>query len=94
MSVAGLKFVIAGGAEGIGSARAKLAARQDAQVCISDINAEAHTVVQGIAQAGGQAWFIKCDVADESQLKTVMSKAAVHVGGIYGRSLIGERHVS
>ena len=61
MSVAGLKFVITGRAEGIGSATAELAAR---------------------------------DVADEFQLETLMSNAAVHVGGIYGRSLIGVPHVS
>ena len=61
MSVAGLKFVIVGGAEGIGSARAKLTAR---------------------------------NVPDEFQLETLMSKASQHVGGIYGRSLIGVPHVS
>ena len=82
MSVADLKFVIARGAEAIGAATAKVAARQGAQVCIGDINAEPQTAVEEIKHSGGKTWFIRCDVAEDAQLENLTHEAAAHMGCI------------
>jgi NAD(P)-dependent dehydrogenase (short-subunit alcohol dehydrogenase family) len=59
---------ISGGASGIGEATAKLFAR---------------TVAAEIAQQGGQAIFISCDVAQADQVQAAIEQTAAHFGGLH-----------
>jgi NAD(P)-dependent dehydrogenase (short-subunit alcohol dehydrogenase family) len=83
MSIQGLRFVITGGAAGIGAGTARLAASRGARVLISDLNdAQGEALVQEIIAAGGDAIFKHCDVTDEAQVEALMSTAAEAFGGI------------
>lgn len=83
MSVDGLRFVITGGAKGIGAGTARLAASRGAKVAISDLDDEAgNALVSEIKEAGGDAVYLHCDVTDENQVKDLMSGANEALGGI------------
>ncbi len=61
--------LITGGGAGIGRACCELFADEGAQVVVAEINPETgHSVVESIEQAGGQASFIRCDVASEAEV--------------------------
>jgi NAD(P)-dependent dehydrogenase (short-subunit alcohol dehydrogenase family) len=83
MGIAGMRFVITGGAEGMGAATARLASRKGALVCVADINQDAgEAVAREVRKEGGAAWFEQCDVTDDVQLVRLMEKSASHMGGI------------
>jgi NAD(P)-dependent dehydrogenase (short-subunit alcohol dehydrogenase family) len=83
MGVENLRFVITGGAAGIGAGTARLAASRGAKVVVSDMNDEAgEALAEEIRAAGGQAVYQHCDVTDESQVETLMNIAAEAFGGI------------
>ena len=83
MSVAGLRFVITGGAMGMGAATAKLAAYRGAKVVIADLSVEkGEAVVASIREQGGEAWFRRCDLTRDQELEQLMSFAADSMGGI------------
>lgn len=83
MGVEGLRFVITGGAVGIGAGTARLAASRGARVVVSDMNDEpGEALVQEINDAGGDACYQHCDVTDEEQVKALMDVAAKTYGGI------------
>lgn len=83
MSIEGLRFVITGGAVGIGAGTAKLAASRGARVVVSDMNDEpGEALVKEINDAGGDAIYQHCDVTDEGQVKALMEAAAAAFGGI------------
>jgi len=83
MSVDGLRFVITGGAAGIGAGTAKLAASRGARVAISDLNDTAgEALVDEIRKAGGDAFYHHCDVTDDAQVKALMAAAHETFGGI------------
>ena len=83
MGVENLRFVITGGAAGIGAGTARLAASRGAKVVVSDMNDEAgEALVEEIRAAGGEAVYQHCDVTDESQVETLMNTAAEAFGGI------------
>ena len=83
MGVESLRFVITGGAAGIGAGTARLAASRGAKVVVSDMNDEAgETLVAEIKAAGGEAVYQHCDVTDEAQVQALMSAAAEAFGGI------------
>src|SRR5689334_9655451 len=61
--------VVTGGASGIGESVARLLARQGAQVCVFDRDADgAERVVLEIRGSGGSASFTKCDVASAADV--------------------------
>ena len=83
MGVESLRFVITGGAAGIGAGTARLAASRGAKVVVSDMNDEAgEALVAEIKAAGGEAVYQHCDVTDEAQVQALMSAAAEAFGGI------------
>ena len=82
MGVEGLRFVITGGAVGIGAGTARLAASRGARVVVSDMNDDAgESLVKEICAAGGEAVYQHCDVTDEAQVETLMAASAEAFGG-------------
>jgi NAD(P)-dependent dehydrogenase (short-subunit alcohol dehydrogenase family) len=83
MGVDGLRFVITGGAVGIGAGTARLAASRGARVVVSDMNDEpGQALVEEINAAGGDAVYHHCDVTDERQVEGLMAAASEAFGGI------------
>ncbi|MDH4047304.1 MAG: SDR family NAD(P)-dependent oxidoreductase [Gammaproteobacteria bacterium] len=80
MDLAKARAVVSGGASGLGLATAERIVAAGGKVVLLDINDE-----QGAASAkslGSAAKFIRTDVADESNVRTAMQKAADFMGGI------------
>ena len=83
MGVTGLRFVITGGAAGIGAGTARLAASRGAKVVVSDMNDDqGEALVAAICDSGGDAVYQHCDVTDEGQVEAMMAAAAQYYGGI------------
>ncbi|MBM3945711.1 MAG: SDR family oxidoreductase, partial [SAR202 cluster bacterium] len=74
--------LIAGGSFGIGFSCAEIMAREGAKVVVAARGEKlGREAVAAIRKAGGEATFVRCDVADEAQVKA-MVEAAVKT---YGR---------
>jgi NAD(P)-dependent dehydrogenase (short-subunit alcohol dehydrogenase family) len=93
--LAGRRALLVGAATGIGRATALRLAAEGAGVVIADINAEAGPVTarevrqaarqpggQPAGDAGGRAWFLPVDVADEDSVREVVGEAARLLGGL------------
>jgi NAD(P)-dependent dehydrogenase (short-subunit alcohol dehydrogenase family) len=80
-SLEGQVAVITGAGSGIGRATAKLFAGAGAAVAVTDINLESAMTVAGeIEAAGGRALAVKCDVAEESDVKAMFETAEAKLG--------------
>src|SRR5690554_2600344 len=65
--------IVTGGGSGIGQAISLLFAQQGAIVCILDMNQEgAASVVQQIEASQGQAYFYRCDISDQQEVKATV----------------------
>lgn len=79
----GMVFVVTGGARGIGAATARAAARRGASVMITDvIDEDGEGVAAGIRDGGGQAFYQRCDLAEEEQIASLMAATVDTFGGI------------
>ncbi len=78
----GRTAIVTGGAKGIGRGIAEAFANEGADVAIADIatNDQAAPVIEAIQQAGRKALFIRTDVAEEQQVRSMVE--AVH--GAFG----------
>ncbi len=74
---------VTGAATGIGRATALAFSRSGAQVIVADVNTDAgmHTV-QLIKETGGNATFIKCDVAQHSDVKNAVGETIAKFGSL------------
>src|SRR6266508_766979 len=80
-ALTGKSAIVTGGASGIGRAIALRYAREGATVCIADQNvAGGEQTVVTIRDAGGQAAFQLCDVADPEQARATVERAAAESG--------------
>lgn len=71
--VAGKVALVTGGALGLGKATALLLAREGASVVVTDLKeAEGRAVVDTIKQAGGEAIFVRHDVASKAEWQAVL----------------------
>ncbi len=77
----GKTALVTGAASGIGRASALALAREGAALCVSDINMEgAQETARLISAAGGQAIARLCDVADKSEVQTMVAAALTAFG--------------
>jgi len=75
--------LITGAALGMGRAHARLFASEGAKVIVADINEEAgRENVEAINKDGGEAIFLKHDVANESDWKQVIDKSIATYGKV------------
>jgi len=73
--------IVTGGAEGIGEATARLFAREGARVVVADINEkEGGRVAEEIRRNGGEAIFVRLDVTDEEDWKSLMRETLSKYG--------------
>jgi NAD(P)-dependent dehydrogenase (short-subunit alcohol dehydrogenase family) len=75
--------IVTGGATGIGRATAVAFAREAAAVTIADINEEAgQSAANAIQASGGQALFVKADVALASGAQEAVARTVAAFGGV------------
>ncbi|MGE5591456.1 MAG: 3-hydroxyacyl-CoA dehydrogenase [Bacillota bacterium] len=82
MEIIGKTFIVTGGGSGLGEATARLLAESGANVVIADINEERGALVAG--EIGGHARFVKTNVADEADVKNLVTTALEAFGGLHG----------
>jgi 2-deoxy-D-gluconate 3-dehydrogenase len=79
----GNNAIVTGGATGIGAAIAGRFAEAGARVMIADTDSESvEKTSQEINKYGKQVSFIKCDVSEEEQVKTMVRYAVKEMGGL------------
>ncbi|WP_026767894.1 SDR family NAD(P)-dependent oxidoreductase [Asinibacterium sp. OR53] len=79
LSLKGKKAVVTGGGSGIGKAVSVVFAKQGAEVCILELNADhAASVVEEIKTQGGKATVYACDVSNQQQVKEVFGQIGRH----------------
>jgi len=65
--------LITGGGSGLGRASAVAFAREGVRVALADVNvAGGQETVELVQQEGGEAFFITCDVTDQSQVQAMV----------------------
>jgi NAD(P)-dependent dehydrogenase (short-subunit alcohol dehydrogenase family) len=74
---------ISGAASGIGEATARLFAEEGANVVLADVDRERGTrACRAIAERGGSAVFLPCDVAVEADVRESLAQAVARFGGL------------
>lgn len=83
MDFSGKVAIVTGGGSGIGRASAVKLAAAGAQVCVADVNEVGgeETVAQ-IQAAGGQAFFIRCDVSRSADVQAMVESTVRSYGGL------------
>ena len=82
VSLVGKVGIVTGAGMGMGAATAHLLAARGAKVVVSDINeAAGNETTDAIRAAGGEASFVRCDVADEAQVEALVARTVE----LYGR---------
>jgi NAD(P)-dependent dehydrogenase (short-subunit alcohol dehydrogenase family) len=68
--------LITGGAQGLGRAAARLAAREGSRLIIADIQeGKGEETAELVRRAGGEARFVRTDVADAAQVEAMVAAA-------------------
>jgi NAD(P)-dependent dehydrogenase (short-subunit alcohol dehydrogenase family) len=75
--------VVTGAAMGIGRSSAEIYAREGAKVVVADIDVDGgHETVARIEAAGGEASFIRTDVAERAEVWAMVEHAVATYGGL------------
>ena len=78
----GRTALVTGGARGIGEGAALTMAHLGARIVVVDIRPSGRHVVEAIAEQGGQAKYIECDLSDVDQLMAMLPEAEAAFGPI------------
>ncbi len=79
----GKRAIVTGAGSGFGEAIAKRLAAEGGRLLAADINVEgAERVAAEIAAAGGECHVVECNVAEETQVETMIATAMESLGGI------------
>jgi 3-oxoacyl-[acyl-carrier protein] reductase len=77
----GKRALVTGAARGIGRAIAEALAAEGAELAVADIR-DCTPTASAIADAGGRALSLACDVAREEQVEAMFRDALGHMGGL------------
>lgn len=81
----GKSLIVTGAASGMGAEGALRAARYGARVTVADLSVEAgQEVVARIRADGGQAQFVRTDIAVEEDVQRLVQAAVSAYGGLHG----------
>ena len=81
MRLEGKVAIISGGARGMGASEAKLFAREGAKVVIGDLlEEEGRRLEAEIAEAGGEAMFLRLDVTQENDWRDAVDRTVARFG--------------
>jgi NAD(P)-dependent dehydrogenase (short-subunit alcohol dehydrogenase family) len=76
--------IVTGAATGLGRATAQLYAAEGAKVVVADIRAEeAELTVEAIRDSGGEAIFVRTDVARSEDVQQLIGAAEKHFGALH-----------
>jgi NAD(P)-dependent dehydrogenase (short-subunit alcohol dehydrogenase family) len=84
MRLQGKVAVVTGAGGGMGRVAAELFAREGARVAVADVDVRAgeETVAQ-IAEAGGEAFFVQTNVAEDEQVRNLMDATFARYGALH-----------
>ena len=76
--------LVTGASSGIGRAIALVLSREGAKVVVSDMNEDGgRETVDLIAHQGGDAWFVKANVAEPPDMEALVAQAVGRYGGLH-----------
>ena len=74
MDISGKVFIVTGGASGLGEGSVRMFAREGGKVVVADVQADKGEALA--KEVGAGAAFVRCDVTQEADAKSVVAKAA------------------
>ncbi len=75
--------IVTGAAMGIGKGIATVLSREGAKVAVADVNAEeGQRTVEALNREGGDALFVRTDVADEAQVRALVDQTVDRFGSL------------
>src|SRR5271165_1073201 len=81
----GKAIIVTGAASGIGQASARLFARAGARLLLADLDTEGGKLLEGeLLAAGGSAYFLRTNVAEEADVREMVGNAVARFGRIDG----------
>lgn len=84
--------LITGAGSGMGRTAALLFAREGAAVAVADLTEQGEQTANEIIEAGGEAFFVRADVADEQQVESMVHQTISrfgHLDVLYNNAGIG-----
>jgi NAD(P)-dependent dehydrogenase (short-subunit alcohol dehydrogenase family) len=88
--IKGKRFIIGGGATGMGAELATRLVAEGASVVVGDINQPAlNTLKKKLAESGGRAVPVTFDLADEASIGRLVQRCIDEFGGIDGLAITG-----